>query len=90
MILWELKDKRAAKPDNLDQIHPMKSKSHRYLGSSIFPCSYVESTQAGYHWYVESIHAPTGIPYGEQDCKRVRSLAAAREYIRECGRAAAV
>ena len=69
----------------------MKTKSfYRYLGSSIFPCSYVESTQAGYRWYVESIHSPSGIPYGEQDSKRVRSLAAAREYIRECARASAL
>ena len=68
----------------------MKTKSHRYLGRSILPCSYVESKQAGYRWYVESIHPATGIPYGEQDCKRVRSLAAAREHIRECARAAAV
>ena len=63
--------------------HMTTPKSHRYLGHNIYPCSYVESAQAGYRWYVESIHSPTGIPYGEQDCKRVRSLAAAREYIRE-------
>ena len=68
----------------------MKTKSYRYLGQSILPCSYVESTQAGYRWYVESIQSATGIPYGEQDCKRVRSLSAAREYIRECARAAAL
>ena len=70
--------------------HPMNPmKTYRiYLGSRIFPCSYVESTLAGYRWYVESIHSATGIPYGEQDCKRVRSLAEAREYIRECARAA--
>ena len=67
----------------------MKTKFRRYLGRSILPCSYVESTQAGYHWYVESIHSATGIPYGELDSKRVRSLAAAREYLRECGRASA-
>ena len=66
------------------------TQSHRYLGRSIIPCSYVESTQAGLRWYVESIHAPTGIPYGEQDSKRVRSLAAAREYIRECASDAAL
>ena len=53
----------------------MKTKSHRYLGQNIFPCSYVESTQAGYRWYVESIHSAAGLPYGEQDSKRVRSLA---------------
>ena len=68
----------------------MKSKSHRYLNHNILPCSYAESAQAGYRWYVESIHSATSIPYGEQDCKRVRSLSAAREYIRECARAAAV
>ena len=68
----------------------MKTKSHRYLGQNIFPCSYVESTQAGYRWYVESIHSAAGLPYGEQDSKRVRSLAEAREYIRECARAAAL
>ena len=62
-------------------------KTHKYLGRLILPCSYVESTQAGYRWYVESIHSATGIPYGEQDCKRVRSLAEARECIRECARA---
>ena len=74
---------------NVNPSHPMKTKSiHRYLGSSILPCSYAESTQAGFRWYVESIHTATGIPYGEQDSKRVRSLAAAREYIRECARAA--
>ena len=67
----------------------MKSKSHRYLNHNILPCSYVESAQAGLRWYVESIHSPSGIPYGEQDSKRVRSLAAAREYLRECARAAA-
>lgn len=66
----------------------MNTKSHRYLNHNILPCSYVESTQAGYHWYVESVHSATGISYGEQDCKRVRSLSAAREYIRECERAA--
>ena len=64
----------------------MKSKSHRYLNHNILPCSYVESAQAGLRWYVESIHSPSGIPYGEQDCKRVRSLSEAREYIRECVR----
>jgi len=57
--------------------------SHHYLGRSIYPCSYVESAQAGYRWYVECIHPVTGLPYGEQDCKRVRSLAEAREYVRE-------
>ena len=65
-------------------------KTHKHLGSSIFPCSYAENTRKGLHWYVESIHSATGIPYGEQDSKRVRSLAAAREYIRECARAAAL
>ena len=64
----------------------MNPKSHRYLGRSILSCTCVESTQAGYRWYVESIHEATGLPYGEQDSKRVRSLAAAREYIRECAR----
>ena len=64
--------------------------NHRYLGRSIIPCSYVESTQAGYRWFVESVHPATGIPYGEQDCKRVRSLSEAREYLRECARAAAL
>jgi len=54
-----------------------------YLGRSIYPCSYVESTQAGYRWYVECIHPATKIPYGEQDSRRCRSLAEAREYIRE-------
>ena len=68
----------------------MNTNSHRYLNHNILPCSYVESTQAGYRWFVESVHAATGIPYGEQDSKRVRSLAAAREYIRECARAAAL
>ena len=65
-------------------------KYHRYLGHAIYPCSYVESAQAGFRWYVESIHSPSGIPYGEQDSKRVRSLAAAREYLRECARIAAL
>ena len=68
----------------------MNTKSHRYLGRSILPCSYAESAQAGYRWYVEYIHSATGIPYGEQDSKRVRSIAEAREYIRECARTAAL
>ena len=61
-----------------------------YHGRNILPCSYAENTSKGLRWYVESVHSATGIPYGEQDSKRVRSLAEAREYIRECARAAAL
>ncbi len=57
-------------------------KTRKYLSRSILPCSYAESTRSGMRWYVESLHS-TGIPYGEMDSHRFRSLRAAREWIRE-------
>lgn len=57
--------------------------TRKYLGREILPCSYVESTNYGFRWYVECRHQPTGIPYGEMDSKRFRSLREAREWIRE-------
>ena len=58
-------------------------KTRKYLGRTILPCSYQSSIQAGFHWYVESHHSPSGIPWGEENSSRFRSLRAAKEAIRE-------
>ena len=57
--------------------------ARHYMQRPILSCSYVESREQGYRWYVPSVHPATGIPYGETDSPRYRSLAAAREAIRE-------
>lgn len=57
-------------------------KTHKHLGRLILPCSYAENTRKGLRWYVESVHS-SGIPYGEQDCARFRSLREVREYLRD-------
>lgn len=57
-------------------------KTRTYLGYTILPCSYAENTRKGLRWYVESVHS-SGIPYGEQDCARFRSLREAKEYLRD-------
>ena len=58
-------------------------KTRTYFGRRILPCSYQSSIQAGFRWYLKSFHAPTGIPWGEENSSRFRSLRAAKEAVRE-------
>ena len=58
-------------------------KTRTYFGRTILPCSYQSSLQAGYRWYVESYHSPSGRPWDEQNSPRFRSLRAAKEAVRE-------
>ena len=58
-------------------------KTRTYFGRTILPCSYQSSVRAGFHWYVGSYHSPSGIPWGEENSPRFRSLRAAKEAARE-------
>ena len=58
-------------------------KTHTYFGRTILPCSYQSSIRAGFRWYLVSLHVPTGIPWGEENSSRFRSLRAAKEAVRE-------
>lgn len=58
-----------------------ESKAQTYMGVTIHPASYEESRRAGYRWWVAIVHE-TGIPYGEMDSERYRSLADAKAAIR--------
>ena len=58
-------------------------KTRTYFGRTILPCSYQSSIRAGYRWYLESLHSPSGIPWGEENSSRFRSLRAAKEAVRE-------
>ena len=58
-------------------------KTRKYFGHTILPCSYQSSIQAGFRWYIESLHFPSGIPWDEQNSSRFSSLRAAKEAVRE-------
>jgi hypothetical protein len=59
------------------------SKTHQYRGFEIAPTQHAERRNAGYRWYVQTYHSPTGMAYDSQHCPHFVSLAAARESIDE-------
>ena len=58
----------------------MENRKHKYKGQTILPCSYIDSRNQGYRWYVVGYHH-TGIMYDEQRSPRYRTLAEAKRDI---------
>ena len=57
------------------------SKSHNYRGFAIEPVQYADKANAGFRWYVQIYHSPTGMAYDSQHCPHFWTLADARESI---------
>lgn len=62
--------------------------THTYMGIKIRRCGWEVGQHSG-RWIIQSYHE-TGIPWSDECCKHVRSLAEAREYIREYWQHAAI
>lgn len=54
----------------------------KYLGKEIYPVQYGDKARAGFRWYVQTYHSPTGIPLDSQHCPHYFTLAQAKSEIR--------
>lgn len=59
------------------------TRTHTFHGRTVLPCSDVRNIDAGAHWYVQTTHGPSGLPYSEEHCPTFATLADAREWCLE-------
>lgn len=59
------------------------TKTHQYKGYKIRPAEYADRIQAGFRWYVQTYHQPTGLPYDSQHCHHFATLDQAKEHIKD-------